>query len=322
MITVTRFRADEPPRSFADLTSAGWSSESPDTIWIDLEAPTHDELRLLEDPFRFHPLAIEDCLTPEHQPKIEDYGPYLFLIGRGINFNIPENHFETLKLGAFLGPNYLVTYHRERMRSVVAVQEKYARDPGTTAFRGVAYLLYEVLEHMVEYYFPVLEQIEHAIDHIEDELFQEAGPRTLDRILKAKRQVLEIKRAIAPHREVFGRIARNEFEEIGPQTVVFYRDLYDSTYRLAEMADSYRDLLSGTMEAYLSVVSQRLNEVMKILTVFASIVLPLTFIAGVYGMNFENMPELRWRYGYFVVLGVMLTITVGMLAYFRRKRWI
>jgi magnesium transporter len=322
MVTVTRFRADEAPRTFPDLVSADWRIDSPDIVWVDLEAPTSDELRLLDDPFHFHPLAIEDCLTPEHQPKIEDFGPYIFLISRGINFNVPSEHCETTKLAAFLGPNYLVTYHGTPLRSVTFVIDKVTKNPRPVTLRGVDYLLYEILDQLVEYYFPVLQQIEKEIDGIEDELFGDAGPQTLDRILTAKRRVLEIKRALAPHREVFGRIARNEFEEITPSTTPFFRDLYDSTYRLTESADSYRDLLSGSLEAYLSVVSQRLNEVMKVLTIFSTIMLPLTFVVGIYGMNFDNMPELHTRFGYFIVWGVMITIAMGMLLFFHRKRWL
>jgi magnesium transporter len=291
-------------------------------LWIDLEAPTDEELRLLENPFAFHPLAIEDCLTPEHQPKIEDFGPYLFLIFRGVDLEPPADHFETIKLAAFLGPNYLITYHRRPMRSVAAVRTKYAHDEKGDLFRGVDYLLYEILDHMIEFYFPVLERIEEDIEAVEDRIFTADDENTLDAILGLKRRVMEIKRALAPHRELFGRIARNEFEEITPQAVVFYRDLYDSTYRLAEVADSYRDVLSGTLDAHISMISHRLNEVMKVLTIFSTIMLPLTFIAGVYGMNFDFMPELHWRYGYFLVWGIMLAVTGGMLVYFRRRRWI
>jgi magnesium transporter len=291
-------------------------------LWIDLEAPTDEELRLLENPFAFHPLAIEDCLTPEHQPKIEDFGPYLFLIFRGVDLEPPADHFETIKLAAFLGPNYLITYHRRPMRSVAAVRTKYAHDEKGDLFRGVDYLLYEILDHMIEFYFPVLERIEEDIEAVEDRIFTADDENTLDAILGLKRRVMEIKRALAPHRELFGRIARNEFEEITPQAVVFYRDLYDSTYRLAEVADSYRDVLSGTLDAHISMISHRLNEVMKVLTIFSTIMLPLTYIAGVYGMNFDFMPELHWRYGYFLVWGIMLAVTGGMLVYFRRRRWI
>jgi len=163
LITVTRFDPVSPARRHPDLAASGWTRDSPATLWIDLEAPTDEELRLLENPFAFHPLAIEDCLTPEHQPKIEDFGPYLFLIFRGVDLEPPADHFETIKLAAFLGPNYLITYHRRPMRSVAAVRTKYAHDEKGDLFRGVDYLLYEILDHMIEFYFPVLERIEEEI---------------------------------------------------------------------------------------------------------------------------------------------------------------
>lgn len=321
MITVTRFDPDGSTSRFHDLASTGWTPDSPATVWVDLEAPTAEELRLLEEPFAFHPLAIEDCITPDHQPKIEDFGPYLFLIFRGIDFDTPVDQFQTLKLAAFLGPNYLVTYHRRPMKSVAAVVERHSHEAGPP-FRGVDYLLYEILDHLIEFYFPVLDKVEDEIEVVEHRIFEDDDEGVLETILQLKRRVLDFKRTLAPHRELFGRISRSEFEEITPQTVVFYRDLYDSTYRLTDVADSYRDLLSGTLDAYLSMVSHRLNEVMKVLTVFATIMLPLTFIAGVYGMNFEYMPELHFRYGYFVVWGIMIAVVVGMLAFFRRRGWL
>ena len=322
MIAVTRFDPGAPARRYVDLAASGWTRDSPSTIWIDLEAPTASELRLLESPFAFHPLAIEDCLTPEHQPKVEDFGPYLFLIFRGIDFNPPDEGFRTIKLAVFLGPNYLVTYHRGSMRSVSTVLAKYAHADSAQMFRGVDYLLYEILDHLIEYYFPVLEKIEDEIEAVEERIFAQDDEETLEAILGLKRRVAEIKRALSPHRELFGRIARNEFEEITPQTVVFYRDLYDSTYRLSETADSYRDLLSGTLDAHISMISHRLNEVMKVLTIFATLMLPLTFIAGVYGMNFDFMPELHWKHGYLFAWGLMVVVASGLLMYFRRRGWL
>ncbi|MFN2382634.1 MAG: magnesium/cobalt transporter CorA [Gemmatimonadota bacterium] len=322
MITVLRFHPDRPPSESTDLAASGWRPDASDTIWIDLEAPSDAELELLVDPFHFHPLAIEDCLTHEHQPKIEDFGPYLFLIFRGIDFNPPVERFQTLKLAAFLGPNYLVTYHRRPLRSVSAVRGKHRRAAAATAFRGADYLLYEVLDHVIEFYFPVLETLEDDVQKIEAQLFTTCGPDTLESILTTKRRALEIKRTLAPHRELFGRIGRGEFEEISPHSIVFYRDLYDSTYRLTEMADAFRALLTGTLDAYLSMVSQRLNEVMKVLTIFSTIMLPLTFIVGVYGMNFEVMPELTWKYGYLAVWGVILLVAASLLIFFRRRKWL
>lgn len=322
MLQVLRFHTDGQVRVFDDLGSAGWTLESQDAVWVDLESPTEAELAVLADAFRFHPLAIEDCVTPEHQPKVEDFGSHLFLIFRGIDFNPPVDDFQTLKLAAFLGPNYLVTYHRRPMRSVNTVRERHAQGSGMGLFRGVDRLLHEIVDHLIEYYFPVLENLEGEIDAIEDELLGDCGPETLDRVLSTKRRIQEIKRALAPHREIFTRIGRDVFPVIAPPTVAFYRDLYDSTARLTETADSYRDHLASLFDAYLSVVSQRLNEVMKVLTVIATIVLPLTFIAGVYGMNFDYMPELRWRYGYFAIWGVMLAIAAALLWMFRRRGWI
>jgi magnesium transporter len=322
LITVTRFDLGAPARRFSDLATSGWTHDSSATVWVDLEEPTAAELEILENPFAFHPLAIEDCLTPEHQPKIEDFGPNLFLIFRGIDFNPPVSGFQTIKLAAFLGPNFLVTYHRLPMRSIAAVREKYSHDDSGHLFRGVDYLLYEILDHLIEFYFPILEALEDEIEAVEDRIFTQDDEQTLDTILSLKRRVLEIKRTLAPHRELFGRIARNEFEEITPPTVVFYRDLYDSTYRLTEVADSYRDLLSGTLDAHISMVSHRLNQVMKVLTIFSTILLPLTFIAGVYGMNFDFMPELHWKYGYFLVWGVMLSVALTLLWIFRRRGWL
>jgi len=304
MLSIVRFRPGEPARVHTALDDVDWKPGADGFAWIDLESPTDRELEFLSDPFHFHPMAIEDCLTPEHQPKIEDFGPYTFLIFRGIDFNPPIDEFQTLKLAAFLGPDYLVTYHRRPMRSVQSVLDKYANEASPPC-RGADYLLYEILDHMVEHYFPVLEAIEDRIDALEEGLFSDPGPHVLDGILATKRRVLEIKRTLAPHREVFGRISRNEFEEISPQSVTFYRDL-----------------LSSSLEAYLSVVSQRTNDVMKVLTIFATVLLPLTFIVGVYGMNFDHMPELHSPYGYYVVWGVMLVIAAGMLWFFRRRGWL
>lgn len=324
MLTVLRFHPERPPEIGSSVDASTWPPGTGSPVWIDLEAPDADELALLDDPFGFHPLAIEDCLTREHQPKIEDFGDYLFLIARGIDFGASQDEeFQTLKLAAFLGPSWLVTYHRGPMRSVETVREKYAHESAfRMAARGMDHLLYEILDHVIEHYFPVIDGVEDEIDAIEDELFHDPGDDVLDRILTAKRKTVEIKRAISPHRDVFNRVARGEFEEVDTDTAAFYRDLYDSTFRLTEIADSYRDLLNGLFDGYLSVTSQRLNEVMKVLTIFATIMLPLTFIVGIYGMNFEYIPELGWRYGYFAVWGVMIAIGAGMLWFFRRRGWL
>lgn len=306
---------------FSDLDNSGWTADSPDLAWIDLEGPD-DDLEVLREFFDFHPLAIEDCLTPEHQPKVESFGSYVFLIARGIDFNPPVEGFQTLKLAAFVGPNYLVTYHRRSMRSVDWVHDRIVSGarPGE---RSAERILVQILDQMIEYYFPILDSIDEELDELEEAIFErEPGAEVLDRLLAAKRRAVEARRTMAPHREVFARVARGEFPTIDPATVAFWRDLHDSAYRLTEEADTIRDLLGGTLEAHLSMTSHRLNEVMKVLTIFATIMLPLTFIVGIYGMNFAHMPELGWRYGYPTVWVVMLLVAGGLMGFFRRRGWL
>jgi len=322
--TFVLFGDDRHPEIHSGFEKGDWDRSRGGFAWIDLEAPTDRELRLLEDPFGFHPLAIEDCLTPDHQPKVESFGSHLFLIARGLDFNPPVEGFQTIKLAAFLGPGYLVTYPRRPMRSVGAVLDRFrtVRDDAAVP-PGPTRLLAQILDQMIEYYFPVLEAVEEELDDLEEAIFLgTSGTETLDRLLKARRKVVEVRRTISPHREVFSRISRGEFPQVEETSLVFWRDLFDSVHRLTEEADSYRELLGSTLDAHLSMASQRLNEVMKVLTIFATIMLPLTFIVGVYGMNFDYIPELHWRYGYFAVWAVMVAVVAGLLRFFRRRGWI
>lgn len=322
---VVRFHGRAGVGEFSDLESSGWTPDSPDVVWVDLEKPHDDELGVLRDPFDFHPLAVEDCLTPEHQPKVEEFGSHLFIIARGIDFNPPIEGFQTLKLAAFLGTNYLVTYHRRPMRSVTAIHDRLLADGESSKLRErtPGQILVQLLDQLLDHYVPVLDSVEQELDELEEAIFEpDPDARALDRLMGARRRAVEVRRTIAPHRDVFARVSRGEFPVVDPAAVAFWRDLYDSAYRLTEEADTTRDLLGGTLEAHLSMVSHRLNEVMKVLTIFATIILPLTFIAGIYGMNFAHMPELEWTYGYPAVLAVMLTIAGGLLWFFRRKGWL
>jgi len=322
--TFVLFGEEGHPEVRSGFETGDWDPSREGFAWIDFEAPTDRELRALTEPFGFHPLAIDDCLTPEHQPKVESFGSHLFLIARGIDFNPPVEGFQTIKLAAFLGPGYLVTYHRRPMRSVDTILDRFRTVPGeATAPPGPTRLLVQILDQMIEYYFPVLEAVEEELDELEEAIFLgEGGTETLDRLLQARRKVVEVRRTISPHREAFARIARGEFPQVEEVNLVFWRDLFDSVHRLTEEADTYRDLLGSTLDAHLSMTSHRLNEVMKVLTIFATIMLPLTFIVGVYGMNFDYIPELHWRYGYFAVWAVMIGVVAGLLRFFRRRGWI
>jgi magnesium transporter len=290
--------------------------------WLDLEDPTVKEATLLEDPFHFHPLAIEDCLSEVHHPKLDDYEEYIFLILHGIRFDAPTDNFITRELDIFLGRNFLITHHQGPMRSISATRELCAKNLIASFARGADFLLHQILDQMFEHYFPNLDSIEDKIQLIQVEVFENPDRDTLDRIFGLKRDVMHLRRICTPQREIVNRLARGEFKVISPRAGVYFRDIYDNLYRIVDASFQYQDLVQGTLDAYLSAVSNRLNETMKRLTVFGAIFAALTVITGVYGMNFEHMPELRWRYGYLMVWMIMGGAIAGLLFWFKKKEWI
>jgi magnesium transporter len=290
-------------------------------LWVDLEAPTSEEIGMLSKVFGFHPLAIEDCLSDVHLPKVDDFGDYLFLILHGIKPDAAPQFFTTPQLNFFLSKNYLVTFHRQPSRSIQNAKDRCVQDAPPLS-KGLDLLLHQILDRMVDNYFPILDEFDHSIDRLEGEVFNRASQKTLNKILKLKRDLMQLRRIVGPQREIFNRLSRDEFPVITKKADIYFRDIYDHLVRIWDLTESYRDLMNSSLEAYLSVVSNRLNEIMKILTIFTAILMPLTVITGIYGMNFKYMPELEWRYGYFIVLGVMAVISIGLLYYFRTKKWL
>jgi len=296
------------------------SDEKHDMVWLDFEAPTSDEARLLASYCNFHPLAIEDCVTETLLPKVDDFGDYIFLVLHGIHKE-QDGRLATTEINFFLGSTYLVTYHDMPSHSINEVRERCLKNVPAVA-RGGDFLLHDILDRMVDYYFPVIEQVEKTTEELELEVFDNPRRETLNKIVVLKKEVMRLRRALLPQRDILNRLSRDNFAVISAKSVAYYRDIYDHLARVSDMADSYRDQLNGTLEAYLSVVSNRLNEIMKLLTVFTATLMPLTLITGIYGMNFDNMPELRSPFGYFGVLGVMALIAVGMVSYFLKKKWL
>jgi magnesium transporter len=290
--------------------------------WIDLEDPTPEESHILEDPFHFHPLAIEDCLVEVHHPKLDEYEEYLFLIVHGIRFDAPSDRFLTRELDIFLGRNYLITHHEGPMRSVTWAREQCGKNLIQSFPRGVDFLIHQILDQLFEHYFPNLDAIEDKIQLVQVEVFESPAKDTLDRIFALKKDVLTLRRLCQPQREIVNRLARGEFKVVSPRAAVYFRDIYDNLYRLVEASYAYQDLVQGTFDAYLSSVSNRLNETMKRLTVIGAIFAALTVLTGVYGMNFAHMPELKWRYGYLMVWVLMGAITGSLLLWFRKKGWV
>jgi magnesium transporter len=292
-------------------------------IWLDMFRPGKAEEDVLLDVFKFHPLTVEDCRENRHYPKVEEFPGYLYLIVHGVRADTSPDHFNTIELDAFLGPNYVITYHHDEFRSIDKVRQLVRTSP-IACQRGPAFLLHQILDQIVDYYSPVLDDFDERIDQLEADIFTLKRPNNsiLEEIMDLKRGVLRLRRISAKQREVILRMSRGEFPLIDQQMLPFYRDVHDHIVRVTDLAESYRDLISGSLEAYLSVVSNRMNEIMKVLTIFSAIMLPLTFIAGVYGMNFDNMPELHSRNGYYAVWGIMIVVAVGMLGLFWRAGWL
>jgi magnesium transporter len=293
-------------------------------IWVDMESPAAEDEQVLLDVFEFHPLTVEDCRENRHYPKVEEFSGYIYLIVHGVRADTSPDRFNTIELDAFLGGNYVITYHHDSFRSINAVKLLLRTSP-VGCQRGPAFLLHQILDRIVDYYSPVLDDFDDRIDRLESEIFAAKQPSNeiLSQIMDLKRSVLRLRRISVKQMDVVLRLSRGEFSDLIPEEMrPFYRDIHDHLVRVTDLAESYRDLISGSLEAYLSVVSNRMNEIMKVLTIFSAIMLPLTFIAGVYGMNFDNMPELHSRYGYFATLAIMITVAIGMLIFFWKRGWL
>jgi magnesium transporter len=298
-------------------------TEKPGALhWIDLDTPTSEEARILREPFHFHPLAIEDCLVEVHHPKIDDYEDYVFAIVHGIRFDAPTDQFITRELDIFLGRNYLITHHRGPMRSITSAREQCGKNLQAAMPKGVDFLLHQILDLMFEHYFPNLDAIEDKIQLVQVEVFENPTRETLDRIFVLKRDAMHLRRICTPQREIIHRLSRGEFRAISPKAAIYFRDIYDNLYRIVDASYAYQDMIQGTLDAYLTAVSNRLNETMKRLTVIGAVFAALTVLTGVYGMNFEHMPELKWRYGYLMVWVLMAGITGFLLWWFKKKEWI
>jgi magnesium transporter len=291
------------------------------TVWVDLLDPTDDEFLSIAKTFQWHPLAIEDCRVETHLPKVDDFDDYLLLVLHNAKPDNGADGLKTSEMELFLSRNALVTHHGEKIEGIEVLVQRAQRNP-TLAARGPAYLLYLLLDAMEDDSLRYLDDLDDRLDAVENALLGTPGTDTLNAITRLKREVVGLRRFAIPQAEVLRRLGRGEFPMVPADATVYFRDIYDHLYRLSDTADSYRDLLTGALDAYLSAVSNNMNSVMKVLTVFASVLLPMTFLVGVWGMNFRHMPELSWRYGYALAWGVMVAVAIALGWFFRRRRWI
>jgi magnesium transporter len=293
-------------------------------VWVSLENPTQEEARgFLHDLFQFHALAIEDCMNEGYQtPKVDDFGRYIFIIEHAIQCDEDFTKVDTIELNCFLGSNYLVTsYNNEDMPPIKALWDKLEKDERLTQ-NGADFLCYSLMDLMVDDYLPVLDKLDDEIEQLEDQLLERPHAKTLDRILNLKHTLVSLRRIMSPQREVMNRLSRDQFPMIDQRSRIYFRDIYDHMVRFQDLVESLRDIVAGAMDIYLNSTSLRLNEVMKALTIVSTIFLPLSFVAGMYGMNFTQMlPHWDWPYGYLLFLAICITIVIGMLAFFKKRGW-
>jgi magnesium transporter len=292
-------------------------------LWVSLESASEDEVNLiLRDTFIFHPLSVEDCLSIGYQvAKVDDFITYLFIIAHAIKPAINFEELETLELNIFIGENFLVTCTTEtNMPPVEKIWERVHKDYRLSNF-GTDFLCHAILDALVDEYMPLIDQMDNEVEFLEDSVLEKPTPATLDRLLTLKHSIMELRRVISPQREMINRLTRDEFALIDPQSRIYFRDIYDHLVRIQDLSDTIRDIVSGAMDIYLNSTSLRLNEVMKALTIVSTIFLPLSFIAGVFGMNFVHIPGAAHPLGFFICCASMVVIGIAMLIYFRWRKW-
>jgi len=300
-------------------------------LWLDIKNPGKKEFDLLANVFDFHPLSIEDARKPQELPKIDEFNKYILVVFHRIAYNLKTGKIEPKEIDIFLGKNFIVSVHSNSSHGIEDIMDDMEKKPHIMEF-GPDIILHRIIDYFIDRYFPLIRYFDGEIDDLEEKIIKGrvGGPQAiLKKMMKLKRDILELKQSIGPQRVVINRLSRRETPFISARGSVYFRDVYDHILRFYTELETYRDMISSTFKAYLSVASNRMteasnrmNEVMKTLTIIATIFLPLTFITGLYGMNFGIMPELLWDYGYYSILLAMFVIAIGMLMFFRKKSWI
>lgn len=320
---IARIVRDDQIQTITDEAGIRAAIASGENIWIQLEKQCAEEDALLIEVLDLHPLTVEDIWADRTSPKLEDYRKYLYILVHAVR-GTKRVGLELIELDVVIGKNWLVTHDAEgEITKEVATELERDCSP---LRKGPAWLAHSMLDHAVDRYLPVVDELDQNLESLTNDALTRAGtpkgPPVLRRILRYKRLLQTLRRTSIHQREILLRVARGEFDEIPRETVPFYRDVYDHFLRVNDLIESYRDLVTSALEAYLTVQANRMNEIMKTLTMISTVMLPLTFIAGLYGMNFVHIPELHWHYGYPFALCLMAVISIGILMWFRKKRWL
>ena len=291
--------------------------------WINVDG-IHD-IKIIEDigkNFGIHSLVLEDIVNTDQRPKIENYDDYIFIVLKMLHHDDVKNGILVEQISFLLTRTCVISFQEMKGDVFNFVRNRIRNNKGRIRKNGADYLLYALMDAIIDNYFVILEKIGEKIESMEDILVEDPSPKTLQNIYNLKKEMVYIRKSIWPLRELISVLVREQSRLFRKTTNVFLRDLYDHTIQVIDTVETFRDMVSGMLEIYMSSVSNKMNEVMKVLTIFASIFIPLTFIAGIYGMNFHNMPELSWKWGYPVVWAVIICVTIGMLFYFKKKEWL
>jgi magnesium transporter len=295
----------------------------PTTTWLNIDG-IHDVdlIEKIGKHFNIHPLTLEDIVNAGQRPKVEEFEDYLYFVLKMLHVDEVTNEIRSEQVSLVLGNNFLISFQEVKGDVFDTVRERIRKGRGRIRKGGVDYLAYALIDAVVDHYFVILEKIGATIEGLEEDLLAEPTIETMQRIHDLKRELIYLRKQVWPTREVINTVAKGELSLVQENTAVFFRDVYDHTIQIADTIESFRDVLSGLLDLYLSTISNRMNEVMKVLTIIATIFIPITFVAGIYGMNFKYMPELDWKWAYFAVWGLITAIALTMVIYFKRKKWI
>jgi len=325
-VRITFFDYDENNYSEKEASSIEECFELRDTptvTWINIDG-IHDIdiISKIGSHFNLHPLMLEDILHTNQRPKIDDYENHLYIVVRQYFYDEEENEINAEQVSIVLGRNYVISFQEREGDVFNPIRDRIRNNKGRVRKSGADYLTYSLLDTLIDSYFIILEKIGDDIEDLEDEVMNYTGPSTIFHIHRHKRNLLHLRKSLWPLREVVGSFRSEETDLVQESTDVYLRDVYDHTIQVVDTLELLRDMISGMIDLNLSSASNRMNEVMKVLTLIATLFIPLTFIAGIYGMNFEYMPELKWHWGYFASLGAMVVIGVVMVIYFKSRKWL
>jgi magnesium transporter len=306
-----------------DISEIGALLSKSGVKWIDVDG-VHDlaTIEKLGQELKLHPLILEDIANTEQRTKLEDYGDILFIVARWFDIDKTSGRIVSDQISLILGRDFVISFSEKEVDEFTPVRQRIREGQGRIRAMCADYLLYRLMDSIVDNYYVVLEPLGERIDDLESRLLGDPSPKILPEIFDIKRDLLFLRKSVWPMREVLSSLERGESLLIGSETHLFLRDAYDHTIHVMDTIDIFRDMESGSVETYLSSLSYRQNEVMRLLTIISTFFLPLTFLAGVWGMNFIGMPELKWPFGYAIAWGVMLVVAAGMVVYFRKKKWL